>query len=239
MATLLHIGRIEQPMHRSRPHRHEREELCLYLTGTGTAWIGARAVAFVPGTLIRFPPRIMHHEESARGTTLIWLGTDARVGEARDVHRLPAGGAVWRIVEVICALSAEGGRALPAQQRLFDAVEALLAAPAGEGPEEGLRLAIEAGHRDPEFNVARAMAGGGMSADHLRRRFAARFGLPPVRYLARARVESAKALLRRGGMSMAAVAGEVGLPDPYYFSRTFRAWAGVPPSRWRAEGEGR
>ena len=56
--------------------------------------------------------------------------------------------------------------------------------------------------------------------------------MPPMAYLTRLRLARAKELLRRGDMLVKDVAGEVGLQDPYYFMRTFKAHENVTPSQF-------
>ncbi len=73
----------------------------------------------------------------------------------------------------------------------------------------------------------------GCSAQHLNRLFRRALGLTPLQCLAHLRLERAAALLREGKLTVAAVAGRVGIPDPYYFSRVFRAAYGSSPSEYR------
>jgi len=68
--------------------------------------------------------------------------------------------------------------------------------------------------------------------EHARRAFARATGKTPLQYLADLRVEEAKQLLARGGLSVKEVAQRVGVPDPFYFSRLFRKTAGLSPQRY-------
>ncbi|MBN1673175.1 MAG: helix-turn-helix transcriptional regulator [Kiritimatiellae bacterium] len=55
----------------------------------------------------------------------------------------------------------------------------------------------------------------------------------PSEYLRRMRMERAAALLNTTDLSVAAVGRAVGVADPYYFSKLFKAWHGISASRYR------
>lgn len=71
----------------------------------------------------------------------------------------------------------------------------------------------------------------------LSREFRARYGVPPSRAIAQARVDRAKRLLRFTDDTVEAVGAAVGVPDPNYFARLFRRVEGLSPrafrDRWR------
>ena len=57
--------------------------------------------------------------------------------------------------------------------------------------------------------------------------------MTPGEYIARRRLERAAVLLRSTDMGIAVIARRMQYRDPYYFSRAFRKFAGVPPREWR------
>lgn len=59
-------------------------------------------------------------------------------------------------------------------------------------------------------------------------------GEPPMQYLARWRLQLAARMLATGSAKIASVAREVGYDSEAAFSRAFKRFAGVSPSRWRA-----
>ncbi|MBA3709292.1 MAG: AraC family transcriptional regulator [Planctomycetes bacterium] len=65
------------------------------------------------------------------------------------------------------------------------------------------------------------------------RRFQALYGCPPKEYLDRLRLDHAVALLRDGGISVAAVSDRCGFASAHRFAKAFRAHYGVSPSRYR------
>ncbi len=77
----------------------------------------------------------------------------------------------------------------------------------------------------------------GMSAGHLSRQFKAAYGESPYSYLMTRRIERAKALLRRGDMSVTDVCFAVGCSSLGTFSTRFTELVGVPPSAYRARAE--
>jgi len=58
-------------------------------------------------------------------------------------------------------------------------------------------------------------------------------GRSPLNYFIRLRMCAACGLLERPGRTVMRVAEAVGYPDPFYFSRVFKATCGVAPSDYR------
>lgn len=95
----------------------------------------------------------------------------------------------------------------------------LSADPLGSGVEEALR--------DLPYNP-----------DYFRRAFKERIGHTPRKFREMKRMEFAASRLGMG-MSVNAVAAELGFSDPYFFSRMFKRHLGVAPSRYKGRPEGR
>lgn len=75
-----------------------------------------------------------------------------------------------------------------------------------------------------------------MSPGHFSRSFRAAFGETPYGYLMTRRIERAKALLRRGDMSVTDVCMAVGCSSLGSFSSRFTELVGESPSAYRARG---
>ncbi len=73
-----------------------------------------------------------------------------------------------------------------------------------------------------------------MSPAHFSRQFRAAYGETPYGYLMTRRIERAKALLRRGDLSVTQVCLEVGCTSLGSFSSRFRELVGESPSAYRA-----
>ncbi|THA27617.1 AraC family transcriptional regulator [Streptomyces sp. RKND-216] len=73
-----------------------------------------------------------------------------------------------------------------------------------------------------------------MSPGHFSRCFRAAFGETPYSYLMTRRIERAKALLRRGDLSVTEVCFEVGCTSLGSFSTRFTELVGESPSAYRA-----
>ena len=87
------------------------------------------------------------------------------------------------------------------------------------------------------LDVAALAAGAHMSPGHFSRRFRDAFGETPYSYLMTRRIERAKALLRRGDLSVTDVSIAVGCASLGTFSTRFAELVGVPPSVYRARAE--
>ncbi len=73
----------------------------------------------------------------------------------------------------------------------------------------------------------------GISAAYLSQRFHAEVGITFIEYLTGHRIETAKVLLARSGLSISRVGEQVGLPNYNYFIKLFRDRAGMTPLRYR------
>ena len=77
-----------------------------------------------------------------------------------------------------------------------------------------------------------------MSTAHFSRQFRAAYGETPYSYLMTRRIERAKALLRRGDMSVTEVCMAVGCSSLGSFSARFTQLVGEPPTAYRARDHG-
>jgi signal transduction histidine kinase/DNA-binding LacI/PurR family transcriptional regulator/AraC-like DNA-binding protein len=77
-----------------------------------------------------------------------------------------------------------------------------------------------------------------VSQDHLIRCFREEFGLTPVVYLKRWRIQQAKEMLETTDKSVTAVALAAGFSSQSYFSRVFKAQVGVSPTAYRSGERG-
>ena len=85
------------------------------------------------------------------------------------------------------------------------------------------------------LDVEALAAGAHMSAGHLSREFRRVYGESPYSYLMTRRIERAKALLRRGDLSVTEVCFAVGCSSLGTFSTRFSELVGMSPSAYRAQ----
>lgn len=78
-----------------------------------------------------------------------------------------------------------------------------------------------------------------ISSDHLRHIFKRDIGESPINYLIRKRLDVACELLTFSNCSVQEIAQQVGLENPYYFSRLFKKRQGITPTAYRRQTRSR
>jgi AraC family carnitine catabolism transcriptional activator len=96
----------------------------------------------------------------------------------------------------------------------------------------GLGRAIEMmeNHLEDVVGVEELCAAAGVSRRQLERLFQRHFRVAPQRYYLDLRLQRARALLRYTDMPVVEIAVACGFGSAAHFSRSYRAWAGTPPS---------
>jgi AraC-like DNA-binding protein len=74
----------------------------------------------------------------------------------------------------------------------------------------------------------------GMAQSTFRRRFNSIMGQSPRNWAMERRLRSARVLLEDRNLSIGEVAHHLGYPDPFSFSKQFKAKEGISPSQWRS-----
>jgi AraC-like DNA-binding protein len=72
-----------------------------------------------------------------------------------------------------------------------------------------------------------------LSVSHLSAEFRACFGLPPIEYRTRLRMQHACRFLKDTNLRVSEIASLVGYPDVFYFSKHFKTFHGVSPREFR------
>jgi AraC-like DNA-binding protein len=88
-------------------------------------------------------------------------------------------------------------------------------------------------HLAEEVDLERLARRLGLSYTSLRRGIHAATGEPPARCLRRLRCETAKKLLAETALPIGEIARQVGIPATVVFTRIFKRYAGMTPTRWR------
>jgi AraC-like DNA-binding protein len=103
-------------------------------------------------------------------------------------------------------------------------------------PHIGRALALLHGRVAHAWSVEELARQVGLSRSALGERFVALLGEPPMRYLARWRMQLAALRLRESDDPVARIAADVGYDSEAAFNRAFKRELGVPPARWRRRG---
>ena len=100
-------------------------------------------------------------------------------------------------------------------------------------PIAGHALALLHDRPTEAWSLERLARAIGVSRSSLAERFSELIGQPPMRYLARWRIQLACRLLRDDAAKVSAVAFDVGYHSEAAFSRAFKAIVGTSPATWR------
>ncbi len=230
-----------------------RPELCLWLVvdeGTLTFVSGDASYPLVRGECMVIPAGIdgcqLHEAKDAR---LLWMTVEGPM--APDFLRpmnalslLPARQGilptqVLLIRQIIQVLVRHTGTS-DASYQLAQLLWGLLAAHSGQSVAMGVTLSHEIArvvdtlrasqYRD-SFSLAEMAAISRMPVETFRKRFSAELGIPPLGYLQFLKMERAKTLLR-GRMNVKQTGVEIGMPDPYHFSKQFKHVVGMSPTAY-------
>ena len=74
-----------------------------------------------------------------------------------------------------------------------------------------------------------------VSAPYLSKLFHEQTGSSPSKYLTDIRMRQARKLLMDTNLTVKEIAGRVGFPDPFHFSRSFKNAVGISPAQYREE----
>lgn len=94
-------------------------------------------------------------------------------------------------------------------------------------------IAYMMGHLDMPLQASTLAARVNVSPSHFFSIFKRHVGNTPIDYFIRLRMRRARRLLEQTGMSIKAIAYTLGYDDPYYFSRVFKSFNRITPSKYR------
>ncbi|MBN8218436.1 MAG: helix-turn-helix domain-containing protein [Spirochaetes bacterium] len=245
----------------SGDHAHDATELVCIDGCDGYVWFGDRKRAYREGDLLVHPARSRHRASNRQAGRHHCLGLKgpelSGLGEG-IVHGGPGLLRLFRGMSeelaarrpqfrpIIEAMAQEAlHRVLRLQEEVAQPLEKKL--PADESPLKGtLSLQtmggspkLEAVRRRLEDAVGERIDLGTLSGelllskDYLRHAFKKEYGLSPMQYLIRKRIDVAKVLLDTSPLKSREIAERCGFENEFYFSRLFRQVAGMPPTDWR------
>ena len=183
----------------------------------------------------------------AKDSRLLWLTVEGMLTEdfmrqMNALNRVPAKQGmlpsmvvlIRQIVQVLVRHTGTGEASYQLGQLLWG----LIAAHSGQSVATSATLSHEIArvvdalracrYRDA-FSLADMAAISRMPVETFRKRFTSELGIPPLGYLQFLKMERAKTLLR-DGMSVRQTGVEIGMPDPYHFSKQFKNIVGISPS---------
>ncbi len=246
-------GYFPRAAHHGRARPDGAREAIVIACAAGAGWVrtDAGVIRLTAGMVAVLPPRVAH----AYGAdvddpwTIRWChvaGTDvaelvAAVGSAGVTLRSPerVAGLLDDIVGALehgpsaARLVAAAGAAWHLLTRL--AVDRVV--PPGGGPVERTLRHLEE-NLDGTVRVGELAAAVGVSGSHLAALFRAATGSGIVAYHHGVKMAHARRLLDTTTASVADVGRAVGMADPFYFSRRFRATHGISPRAYRALRKG-
>lgn len=105
-------------------------------------------------------------------------------------------------------------------------------APAGASPARALKEILDTHYAD---SLRLDALSGQLYTNKFRlvREFKKQYGVPPIEYLLNKRIGEAASLLVHTALKIGTVGERVGLENPTYFTRTFRAHMGCTPQEYR------
>ena len=141
-----------------------------------------------------------------------------------------------QIVQVLVRHTDTGDASFQLSQLLWS----LIAAHAGQAVAMSATLsheiarvvdALRASRFRENLSLADMAAISRMPVETFRKRFSSELGIPPLGYLQFLKMERAKTLLRTG-MSVKETGAEIGMSDPYHFSKQFKHVVGMSPTAY-------
>lgn len=120
---------------------------------------------------------------------------------------------------------------------LSELIEGKRRAASGEAAPPALRAVVNHVKRRPaeRHSIDELAHVGGCSPSTLSRMFKRHLGVSPGRWTLNLKLDLAAELLSSTGLRIGEVGAKVGIDDPYHFSKLFKSFRGVTPSRHRAE----
>ena len=237
MPRLLHIDQSPHPYQDFPRHQHGAWMTIIYLKGVERlSSTSAASPSFVDAPSSACPRRRRTPKHRSMASQLVHslLRAVPLADRCRSTRKRAPGRSIawrWCCLRSASPAGARGWRSRPCSRAALVYLQHWpLARRAGA---ERLRTLLLANLENHEFEIREAIAVLPWSATHLRKAFARAAGMTPQAYLARARIEKAKRLLRIGGFSVKQIAHSVGIADPHYFSRMFRRLAGCRPGDYR------
>jgi AraC-like DNA-binding protein/quercetin dioxygenase-like cupin family protein len=226
------------------PHVHERRnEISVVLQGKHRIAMEGRVYNAVPGDVLSYPAQVVHEEWCVGDEPLVilffsWCDSGSKVGINMPRYVQDRQGRIRFLAQWIIDLKSQVSdpRKAPASiQTMFGLLLGELCHVHQPAPDERLervRRHIHA-HLADSVDINELSRIAGLSRFHLIRVFRARYGVTPMDYLRKQRLENVRIMLRSSDQSLKQIAAMLGFSDEFHLSKAFKAGVGVSPSDYR------
>lgn len=241
------INRHTRVSYKSAPHSHACTEIIYNVGESGWLHEGDRKWRYLPNQIMVYQPGTEHwaqvdpDEELGYHVCIGVGGGEAELIKSRifnaeldliplfkmveDVLKAGHGSALTRTrLDLLAELICLSLRELDQQQRPESS---------GSHAETAKKLIDARFMEDLTMDVLASNVY--ISSDHLRYLFRREYGIGPIHYLLRKRIEYAQGLLKNTSRKIHEIAALCGFDDPYYFSRIFKKISGKSPQKYRQE----
>jgi AraC-like DNA-binding protein len=240
MPEFVSIGLSELSGPNIRLHTHEDTwEILFYTRGAGHVLVGGEPIPFSPGRIVFMPQGVEHGERSNATFACLFLHMKGYPNHARrtPIFDDDASGSAETLARMLNReFHLKQAKWRRVTEELLDLLMLLFERWDHTTPDEPwvaeLKRELVDNLHNPDFDVSTALNKTLLCPEHARRVFTRATGKTPLQYLIGLRIEEAKQVLVRGGLSVKEVAHRVGMHDPFYFSRLFRKSVGVSPQEF-------
>lgn len=211
---------------------------------------GQESFSLKKGDCLVIPPQWENCQlEEAKDARLLWFSlqgplTQGFLRQMNALSALPARQGMLptqlqltrQIVQVLVRHCGTGDASYQLAQLLWG----IIAAHSGQSIATSVTLSHEiarvvdtlrANQYKDSFSLAEMAAISRMPVETFRKRFSSELDIPPLGYLQFLKMERAKTLLR-AGMNVKQTGAEIGMPDPYHFSKQFKQVVGLSPTAY-------
>ena len=241
----------------STAHTHACTELFYCLSGEGQFYISGQLYPVRPDDLVIVNPQVEHTELSLNAAPLEYVvlgisGIEVLFGKSDDPYAiLNCKDQRERLCTLLHMLLAEADHSLDGYETVCqDLLEVLLIwlvrtstlslqlqkSPARSDNREcaEIKRYIDTNYRE-DISLDKLAALAHLNKYYLAHAFQKEYGVSPITYLSRRRIEESKYLLGNTSHTLAQVSELLGFSSPSYFSQCFRKAEGISPNEYRRQ----
>lgn len=228
----------QTPINRCPSHYHREWEVIFHLTGNATAFINGKTYPLTPGTVMVIPPKTLHYNYSDDYYTDIFLRAENLDFDGTVIIQ-DTDGNILPLMNMLKKVFIE--RESNYQQisdNLVDLISLFIKKLSKTDHNRIfinlLKNTIYDNFSNPNFDLGAEIKKIGYNPDYIRRSFKNVFGVTPLEYMIKLRINHAKSLLiQYTFISIETVSASCGFNDSYYFSTCFKKHTGISPLQYR------